>query len=243
MSFTYANVDGSDDPTNALDWQDRINAWPAIRAYKECTYRRIGDERPVLDAGCGTGGDAVQLHAYGVDRAVAMCERARGRGIDVARADVARLPFAHGTFAGVRCDRVLQHVDDPVAAVRELLRVTREGGRVVVADPDQQTLTIRIPGAPDALVAGLVRRRRDDGYRNGNFISQVPALLADLGARDITDDAFPLELTDPDDAFGLPTWPSFWGIDAPGWDECMGRARREPGFLYAVTYFVVAATR
>ena len=55
MSNTYSNVDGSGDVAEALDWQDRIDAWPAIRAYKQRTYELLGDALPVLDVGCGTG--------------------------------------------------------------------------------------------------------------------------------------------------------------------------------------------
>ena len=78
MSNTYSNVDGSRDVADALDWQDRIDAWPAIQAYKQRTYELLGDAHPALDVGCGTGLDAVALSAFGVDRSQAMCERATG---------------------------------------------------------------------------------------------------------------------------------------------------------------------
>ncbi|MFD8008041.1 methyltransferase domain-containing protein [Streptomyces mirabilis] len=41
-----------------------------------------------------------------------------------------------GHFDGVRCERVLQHVREPDAAIKELIRVTRPGGRVCVIDTD-----------------------------------------------------------------------------------------------------------
>ena len=240
MSNTYSNVDESGDVAEALDWQDRIDEWPAIQAYKQRTYELLGDARPVLDVGCGTGLDALALSATGVDRSRAMCDRARSRGADVAVADATMLPFAEASFAGVRADRVFQHLEDPEAGLAELVRVTRPGGRVVIADPDQDTLLIAIPGAPDALVAELRRLRRDVGYKHGTLARRLPLLFADAGMRDITVDAFPLLLTNPDDAFGLPTWPQYWNIEAPGWDEIMHRARTEPGFVYALLYFVVS---
>jgi SAM-dependent methyltransferase len=243
MSSTYSNVDGSRDVAAALDWQDRIDAWPAIRAYKQRTYELIGAARPILDVGSGTGFDASSLNAVGVDRSRAMCERARTRDVSCTLGDAARLPIRTAGMAAVRCDRVLQHVADPDAAIAEFARVTQPGGRIVVADPDQDTLVLSVPGAPDALVAELRRRRRDDGFVNGSLAHALPERFVAHGLRDVTVDAFPLVLTNPDDAFGLPTWPTFWGIDAPAWDDAMARARTEPGFVYALLYFVVSGAR
>jgi SAM-dependent methyltransferase len=243
MSSTYSNVDGSSDVSAAVDWQDRINAWPAIRAYKQRTYDLIGTVGPILDVGSGTGSDAGALGALGIDRSQAMCARARARDVVCALGDAAQLPIRTSSMAAVRCDRVLQHVTDPDACIAELVRVTRPGGRVVVADPDQDTLALSIPGAPDALVAELRQLRRDKGFVNGTLAHQLPERFAAHGLRDVTVEAFPLVLNSPDDAFGLPTWPSFWGLDVAGWDELMARARTEPGFVYALLYFVVSGMR
>ena len=46
---------------------------------------------------------------------------------------VESLPVPDGSFDVVLCTQVLEHVDDPAAAVRELLRVTRPGGRVLAS--------------------------------------------------------------------------------------------------------------
>lgn len=46
--------------------------------------------------------------------------------------DAARLPFRDGEFDGVICKEVLEHVKDPLASARELVRVTRPGGSVFV---------------------------------------------------------------------------------------------------------------
>jgi hypothetical protein len=90
--------------------------------------------------------------------------------------------------------------------------------------------------------------RRDIGYRNGRLATQLPRLLATMGLVDISTAAFPLVLTDPDDAFGLPSWPRVWrelgqfdDRDIAEWDEGIDRAR-EQGMIYALLYFVVAGT-
>jgi SAM-dependent methyltransferase len=117
---------------------------------------------------------------------------------------------ADASTGAIRCDRVLQHLDDPHGAVVELTRCLRPGGRLVVADPDQQTLSIEVPGAPHELVDRVRRLRRDVGYRNGTYVSSLPGWLLALGYDDVTVDAFPLVLRDPDDAFGIATWVAYW---------------------------------
>ena len=187
----------------------------------------------MLDAGCGTGVDV--RAGVGVDLSAVMCGRSRARGARVARADVARLPFAGATFGGVRSDRVVQHVADPYAVVAELVRVVRPGGRVALADPDQGSLVIEVPGVRRELIAEVTARRREQQYRNGTIARRYPAMLAGLGVEDVSVDAFPLVLTDPDLAFGLPSWAS-----GDEWDAGMAAARTGPGFVYSVTFFVVS---
>ncbi|MFI7154362.1 class I SAM-dependent methyltransferase [Nonomuraea sp. NPDC050022] len=48
--------------------------------------------------------------------------------------DAAWLPFASGSFSCLLCTSALRHFDDPAAALREMVRVLRPGGRTVVAD-------------------------------------------------------------------------------------------------------------
>src|SRR6185369_8866220 len=112
MSDTYSAVDESRNVREAVEWQDRIDAWPAIAAYKRRTYELLGDGRPVLDVGCGTGHDLVNLGAgaLGVDASLAMCARSHERGASVCRGDILNLPFASSSCVGVRADRVLQHL-------------------------------------------------------------------------------------------------------------------------------------
>jgi len=168
VSGTYAWVDRGEDPEHAADWQDRVNRWPAIRAYKGRIDELLRTAAGVIDVGCGTGGNlATHPGATGVDRSWTMLARAAITEHRVVAGDAARLPFADATFEGVRCDRVVQHLDDPSAGVAELARVVSAGGTLVVADPDQATLTIELPGAPDDLVEAVRVRRRDVMYRNG----------------------------------------------------------------------------
>ena len=104
----------------------------------------------ILDVGCGPGTITADLAALvpdgrvtGVDRAPGILEQARataaGRGVpnvDFAVADVHALDFPDETFCVVHAHQVLQHVGDPVGALREMARVTRPGGLIAVRDSD-----------------------------------------------------------------------------------------------------------
>jgi SAM-dependent methyltransferase len=252
MSQTYADVDGSANPTRAVEWQERVDAWPAIQAYKRDAREQLRGARRVLDVGCGPGEDVASIsrtQAVGLDSSWIMCTRAATRIERVILGDAHALPFRGGAFDGVRADRVLQHLADPELALREMVRVTHAQGRVVIADPDQETLSIHVPGISARVADRLKELRRDTGYRNGTLARELPDRFASIGLSDIAVEATTLVLTDPDDAFGLPTWPHRWkdeggfsDDDIAAWDQAIDQARRN-GMIYAVTYFVVSGTR
>lgn len=244
MSTTYSDVDGSDDPTGAVEAQERVDAWPQIRAYKQRTYELLEGLAPILDVGCGPGSDVIAMggRAIGVDRSMAMCMATKRKGGASVCGDGLGLPCAGGIFGGVRADRVIQHVADPAAAIREMSRVCRPGGRVVVADPDQETLTIHVPGVTQALTDKVKHRRRDSGYRNGRTVTTLPHLFAALGLVDVTVDAFPLVLTKPSDAFGLPAWPRLWGFELDEVEE-WERGIDGASIIYALLYFVISGRK
>jgi SAM-dependent methyltransferase len=251
MSDTYADVDASAEPAAAVRWQQHVATWPAVDAYKRRTWELLSDAERVLDVGCGPGDDVLALgvrRCVGVDRSSTMCGRARERGATAVQADADALPFRNSTFSGVRSDRTLQHVDDPVIALREMLRVVQPGGAVVVVDPDQESLVIQVHGVRRSVLDRLKALRRDVGYRNGGWISKAPSILEQLGAEVTSVEPFALVIRDPTEAFGLPTWPAHWR-EAGGftedelaeWNRAI--AAPSPGFLYVLTFLVVAARK
>ncbi len=99
---------------------------------------------PVLDAGCGTGGLLAVLAArrpdlelFGVEWAAMAAARAAAKsGARVVRGSVNALPFAGASFAAVVSADVLCHAAvRPDAALGELRRVLRPGGRLVLNMP------------------------------------------------------------------------------------------------------------
>ncbi|MFF7765647.1 methyltransferase domain-containing protein [Streptomyces massasporeus] len=109
----------------------------------------------ILDIGCGPGtitADLAELvpdgRVTGVDRAPGILEQARataaGRGlanVDFAVADAHALDYPDDTFCVVHAHQVLQHVGDPVRALREMKRVVRPGGLIAVRDADYEAMT------------------------------------------------------------------------------------------------------
>jgi ubiquinone/menaquinone biosynthesis C-methylase UbiE len=104
----------------------------------------------VLDVGCGPGtitADLARLVDPGrvtameqTDQALDLARaEAESRGlssIDFAVADVHAMPFEDDTFDVVHAHQVLQHVGDPVQALREMRRVCKPGGVVAARDSD-----------------------------------------------------------------------------------------------------------
>lgn len=96
----------------------------------------------LLDVGCGTGrlGAALRdagFQVIGIDASTGMLARALERGLAVARAGVQALPFQDGAFDGAVSVAVLHHLRTPElvrACTREMLRVTRRGGCIVIWD-------------------------------------------------------------------------------------------------------------
>jgi SAM-dependent methyltransferase len=118
-----------------------------------------GDGARLLDVGTGTGTVAGLACDRGarvtaVDAEPSMLDVARRRvpGAAFRHALLPRLPFEDGTFDAAVANFVINHVGDPVAAVRELRRVVRAGGRIAVTiwpypPPPAQRLWATIFGA------------------------------------------------------------------------------------------------
>ncbi len=97
-----------------------------------------------LDIGCGDGSVLEALRArtsefVGVDRSPAAVEltRARVPGAAVVEADVQEaLPFPDASFDSVLMLDVVEHLNNPIAAIREIRRVLRPRGFLAVTTPN-----------------------------------------------------------------------------------------------------------
>ncbi|TDC24665.1 methyltransferase domain-containing protein, partial [Kribbella albertanoniae] len=101
-----------------------------------------------------------------VDVSTAMVTEARRRSADVGVpaefvvGDATRLEFADAGFDRVRAERVLMALADPEAAVREMVRVVRPGGVVVLSEMDASTVFVN--SSDRELVRSVERQFADD---------------------------------------------------------------------------------
>ncbi|MBN2393202.1 MAG: methyltransferase domain-containing protein [Anaerolineae bacterium] len=96
----------------------------------------------VLDVGCGMGMYTSAFlrytpHVFGVEIEADRAREARTRAQGVARAVGERLPFVADTFDVVFSHEVLEHVADDRLCAREMVRVARPGGRIVIFVPNR----------------------------------------------------------------------------------------------------------
>lgn len=107
-----------------------------------------GRKPRLLEIGCGSGALLEDLSAdnvvYGMDVAEEALRICRERGLDcVSKGDVTALPYKDAAFDTVIAIDVLEHIDDDGAAVREIHRVCRPGGVLIVTVPAFQMLWSR----------------------------------------------------------------------------------------------------
>jgi ubiquinone/menaquinone biosynthesis C-methylase UbiE len=132
----------------------------------------------VLDVGCGPGTITLDLaelvapgQVVGVENTeaplVAARENAASRGDSRTRfelADAVALSYPDASFDIVHAHQVLQHLADPVAALREMGRVCRPGGWIAVRDADYAAMTW-YPDSPD--LEQWRTTYREIAHRNG----------------------------------------------------------------------------
>lgn len=144
----------SPDPIDLLPTKDGYNRWaeiydednnPLIALEEPWVDRLLGDVRGLIvaDIGCGTGRHALRLAAAGavvqaLDFSDAMLEHARRKAGDAAITfrvhDLAQpLPFADAAFDRVVCGLVIDHIANLDGLFREMRRVCRPTGFIVVS--------------------------------------------------------------------------------------------------------------
>ena len=128
-----------------------------------------------LEIGVGTGRFAGPLGVdFGIDPAAEMLGYARARGVRVVRAVAEVLPFAPAVFDYALIVTTICFVDDPHAMLREIARVLRPGGKVVIGLIDRES-----PLGQDY----VAHQAENVFYREATFYSavEVGALLKETG--------------------------------------------------------------
>jgi SAM-dependent methyltransferase len=95
----------------------------------------------LLDIGCGDGGFLVEMRrggwaVEGIDVDPVAARLARDRGLDVREGMFPGLELESARFDAVTLSHVLEHLHDPVAALREIDRILKPGGTLYIATPN-----------------------------------------------------------------------------------------------------------
>jgi SAM-dependent methyltransferase len=93
----------------------------------------------ILDVGCGTGANLEMLSQFGAAEGVDVSDDAlefcRRKGLTVQKGLAETLPYADETFDITTALDVIEHLDDDVAGLKEMHRVTKTGGRTLIFVP------------------------------------------------------------------------------------------------------------
>jgi ubiquinone/menaquinone biosynthesis C-methylase UbiE len=175
----------------------RRSQWAWAEAFQEERNRILLELTPprpdgvALDLGCGTGVMLDHLarrypRVVGLDISQEMLEGydltrlPPGLRLGLLRGDMSRLPLASGSVDVIVCRSALHHMEDEAAVLREIARVLRPDGRLVLGEPANDNVLTRAARA-------LVKRRPsygkihtiDRAYTRG----QLRALLSAAGLR------------------------------------------------------------
>jgi ubiquinone/menaquinone biosynthesis C-methylase UbiE len=167
----------SEKPQIFDDWPEKYDRWfttPIGSLVKRVEWELILDLlRPgpgqfLLDAGCGTGVFTLDMlscgaRVVGLDLSLSMIRRAKQKAwssqLQIISADILNLPFPQNSFDKTVSITALEFIPEGQRAVKELFRVTRKGGIVVVA-----TLNRLSPWA---------ERRREEGRKGHPLFSKA----------------------------------------------------------------------
>jgi ubiquinone/menaquinone biosynthesis C-methylase UbiE len=189
-------------PEFFIEFLDFMDRHAAIRAARADTLERMalmpGDK--VLDVGCGLGGVTFPLAKItgpaglvaGIDIKPAFIEtanhRAAGRpGVEFRVGDAGSIPYPDDFFAAAHSERVFLYLTDRLAAIEEMKRVVRPGGRVWLLDADADSMAIYSTDYPltRKMLAVLAAT-----LPNPYSARELPILLRRAGLRDATTDVF-----------------------------------------------------
>jgi ubiquinone/menaquinone biosynthesis C-methylase UbiE len=164
----------------------------------------------VLDVGCGPGLDTARLaklvgengSAVGIDHDEAMIAEAdryaNESGVAARvihkRADACKLPFGENEFDSCRSERLFQHLLNPKQALDEMIRVTKNGGWVIVLDTDWGSASLDTSEVD--IERRLARFRAEHLLNNGYAGRQLYRIFKRANLAEIEVEAFTIVLTD-----------------------------------------------
>ena len=195
----YRRVDDDRNVGVLVTTMEATSRWDAIRRLREWerTNLELAAGERLIDVGCGLGEAALALtidlgadgEVVGIDASTAMLEVARDRAtaapcpMRFTVGDTLALDETSLSFDVARCERTLQWLTDPRAAVDELARVLRPGGRMSLIDTDWSTL--RLDVGDDTIAAMVCDAMQTERRRASNIGSRLGELVLAAGFNEV----------------------------------------------------------
>ena len=139
----------------------------------------IREDDRVLDVGCGTGFATRGIlehtrNVHGLDQSVHQLEKAWAKlgkhdPVSFYRGDAERLPFADDTFDVVWSSGSIEYWPNPVATLRDMRRVVKPGGQVLVVGPNNPKSSV-MQRVADAIMLFYDREEADRMFREAGYV-------------------------------------------------------------------------
>ena len=189
-------------PAYFIDFLDFLDSQANIKNFRGETVKRmnLSSGHKVLDLGCGIGGATFPLAditgptglSAGVDISSALIDVATRRvtsrlGLEFRVGDACAIPYLDGFFDAARTERVFLYLPDRLAAIHEMKRVVKPGGRVCLIDTDIDCTAIY------STKPALTRKMTSivaASMPNPNSARELPALAKQAGLKDIKTETF-----------------------------------------------------
>ncbi|MFP4242390.1 MAG: methyltransferase domain-containing protein [Chitinispirillaceae bacterium] len=173
-----------------------------VKKYSYSQLQCRSDSR-ILDAGCGPGIDTAVLSesfsqegtTVGIDIDLHMVKDAyarSARNVLYNQSSICQLPFKTGYFDACRSERVFQHLPSPEDALREMIRVTRKGGRIVVVDTDHSAMSV---DTPEVDIEWRLRRIHTERFQHGYAGRSLYRLFRKAGMSNVEVKSFVIHTT------------------------------------------------
>jgi len=163
----------------------------------------LADPKPgmiIADAGCGLGDTTFRLAKYvgntgkviGFDNSKLFVENAKKALesqhkdlLDVVSFDVAdifNLGYHNDMFDIIICERVMQHLEKYEDALKQLIRILKPNGRLIIQDPSWKTLLF---SGPNEIICQKLSETALHRIQNPNMGMQMPVILNKLGLKEV----------------------------------------------------------
>jgi len=148
----------------------------------------------LLDCGCGMGALTTSLAEWlapgeviGIDREPSQVEAARawaaGKGVQNVRFEVGNvydIPYPDASFDAVFSFTVLEHVREPIRAMREMRRILKPGGVAGICDPDYETMLLS-PSTPSLQELNRLMRRFSEENASPYYARHLRQYMLEAG--------------------------------------------------------------